>query len=537
MKIRKGNNSVRQNELSADSESIFQFYVAQGGSGANTSDESPPDTKSEETSNRQLTDKEAAAILGGLYGGLCEIPAGGSNGSRLKTEPGSGSTGYKLWVQGLGHKSPLLVLDRGTSDSYLDTFRHYHRIASDALLNPEFIDCYEKLFTDSADLTPSGAALYVYSCLAIGTLANPVSSIDQLPMHSQKLFMAASSLVGSAVLEGTMVSAYGLASFAHLCLLSGEFVSQSKFLRIALTLLTSLGFHKKSKFQKEGFSEWHIRVFWHVYTVTYMHCIFFGDTMDILPVQSITTPLPRVDHDSPVAIDAAYLGVKIELVQLHRWAADGISTADGSAEETSEILNKLHTESEKQISLSSDFIENLTQEPHSVRQMYKLILQAQYLQVQICIYRLVKCRTYSMLQRVEADASNVIEGVRDYVVVQPGYHKSSSWYVCHFIFMAAIILIYCGRLKKAENLGEQPLKLDAAIEILEKMREIIPYVAKWVDILKSLSKPQESSSDAIPPIESLSNGTIHIDEDLGGFLDYFTEPDSIPDFFFDGVMI
>jgi hypothetical protein len=537
MKIRKGRNSGRPNELSANSESIFQFYVAQGGSGSNTSDESSSDNKSTETSNRQLTDKEAAAILGGLYGGLCEIPAGGGNSSRQKTEPNSNSAGYSLCVQGLGHKSPLLVLDRGTSDSYLDTFKHYHRIASDAFLNPEFNSCYEKLFTDSADMTPSGAVLYVYSCLAIGTLAKPVSSIDQLPMHSQKLFMAASSLIGSAVLEGTTVSAYGLASFAHLCLLSGEFLSQNKFLRMALTLLTSLGFHKRSKFQKSDYSEWHIRIFWHVYTVTYMHCIFFGDVMDILPVQCITTPLPRVDHDSSIAIDAAYLGVKIELVQLHRWAADGISSASDSPEETAEILNKLHAESEKQISLWSDFIENLTQESHSVRQMYKLILQSQSLQVQTCIYRLIKCRTYSMLRQVETDASKVVDSIRDYVLVKD-YHKSSCWYICHFVFMAAIVLIYCGRLKKAENLGEDPIKIDAAIEILEKIREVIPYVAKWVEILKSLSKPQESSTpDATSPVESVSNGIPNIDEDLGGFLDYFTEPDSIPDFFFDGVMI
>lgn len=143
-----------------------------------------------------------------------------------------------------------------------------------------------------------------------------------------------------------------------------------------------------------------------------------------------------------------------------------------------------------------------------------------------------------MLRQVEADASRVVDSISDYVLARPDYHKSSSWYICHFVFMAAIVLIYCGRLKKAENLDEDPIKIDGAIEILEKIREVIPYVAKWVDILKSLSKPQESSTpNDVCPAEPASNGIPRIDEDLGGFLDYFTEPDSIPEFFFDGVMI
>lgn len=576
-------NYPGQADATANSEGILQFYVSNTGSTVtpSASDEGSSSHGGigntnkmgggSENDERLLTDKEAAAILGGLYGGNCEISTGEANEPEVKSEKDdtnnssangessihkTGRGGGFLKIQGMGQNEPLLILDRITADEYLERFTKYHRIASDAFLNSEFYNGYEKLFKEGVASVSSSTCLYIYTCLAIGTIVNPVSSLSLLSTDSQSLFAASSSLVGAAVLEGNISSVYGLGAFGHLCMLCGEFVSQSKFLRMALNLLISMGLHKNSKYQPQNTDkgesmESHARIFWHVYTVTYLHCVFFDTEVDIYPLEKITTPSPNVNHDTTIAIDATYLGVKIEFVQLHRWAvAELTDEVKQNLEAIDGILEKFHSNLGNQVSLASDFIYNLTQESEEAREMYQTVLRALSVHILVCTYRIVPNPSHKIMERAEIYSSEFVDLAWNYVF-SDNFTRSSSWYICHYVFMTAILLIYCVRVKKKETSEyHQPFKkIEKCIEILNYVKNIIPFVSKWIEVLYSLLKSSGISisedgglvmgQNETPVMATATDTTapsingkqtlesvLWTGSGFGEFLDYFTESDS-----------
>lgn len=482
-----------------DSEKIYKFFVS-----------------GEDNSNSQMSDREAATILGRLYGStpVYHQANGSARGRAGSSSPVANGEKKHIYIRGLGHDIGL-KLDRARCDQFVERVSKAHSVAGDAFLSDDFHEVYRRAFTSNPSTSPGGYLL-TYSLLALGSMDSPSSSLDNVSDVTRDLFTAASSLVGSAIVECAYVSAVGISAFAHLCFQVGSMLSQGRLCRIAFDILVFLRYHRSAnEASTDGTNialtpkqeEDRVRLFWHVYTVSYYHNMFLGINSDMMSSEKITLRDPQ--SDDPYDRDYKYLTLKLQLLRAHVALVSSKSSKSISTPQFYEELNAI------KVKAKSDF-----QNGDTTEKMYYVVLLVLLLHVHVSTYHDLEVKTQEDMEAIAHNAIAVIDTVWDFVIAENVYYQGSVWHISHHVFVGCIILIYCLRVSKTYMVTFNEY-LEKGIEILTHLEKSVSAAPKWIEVLQTLRTSEAVGSDSSDAVKSYPGIPSFLssfpDENLSGF--------------------
>lgn len=460
-----------------DSEKIYKFFVS-----------------GKDNTSNQMSDREAATILGRLYGStpVYHQANGSTKGRAGSSSPTTNGEKKHIYIRGLGHDIGL-KLDRARCDQFVEKVAASHSVAGDAFLSDDFYEVYRRAFTSNPSTSPGGYLL-TYSLLALGSMDAPASSLESVSDVTRDLFTAACSLVGSATVECAYVSAVGISAFAHLCFQVGSLLSQGRLCRIAFDILIFLGYHRSaSKISagetnialKEKKEEDGVRLFWHVYTVSYYHTVFLGCNSNMMSFDKITLRDPK--SDDPSDRDYKYLRLKLQLLRAH---VALVSTKSVSPKIFYERLNDIKAQAKMDL-----------QGGDTTERMYYVVLLVLLLHIHVSSYHDLQVKSQEDMEAMAQNAIAVIDVAWDFVIAENVYYQGSVWHISHHVFVGCIVLIYCLRISKTYLITFNEY-LDKGIEILTHLEKTVSAAPKWIEVLQTLRTSEVVDSVPSDAIES-----------------------------------
>ncbi|MDN6160917.1 MAG: fungal specific transcription factor domain-containing protein, partial [Staphylococcus equorum] len=371
--------------------------------------------------NKVITDGEAAGILNTLYGSSSQI----DNSTRQKHDP------TKLEVKGLAIKQVHFTKEE--CDQIIKNIQHQNRMAYDTfIVTPEFRLLYLQAFSPYPP-KPSASWLYLYCTLGIGSIIHPVSSLNQLPERVQALYLSCTSLVGQTIIESSPTSAVALSAYSHFCMLIGDFLSQGKFGKLALSIFFALGYQHDKTFSNmnEEERESRVRIFWHVYTVGFFHSAFFTDTRDILDIRLITTPYPVkrtkstrfLDQDDSFTRDNDYKYQNIKLKLINAWAKYYDNDLIKYHKISIDLFNEIKSIVEYQ---------GVSNQDRPALEMYSIVTQSIIIHMMACAHKKQNNINIEALKIFVHTAYEYIDEIYDYTMKK--IYLGASWYVIHHVF-------------------------------------------------------------------------------------------------------